>query len=67
MSAMMPEALSQAAMAQARFALHEKLIRCRASLQTAMEVFPVTSHNVAFWSAECTRVETALIETGGTP
>lgn len=62
-------AISAAALAQARYALYEKLQRCNASLDLAHDVFGRNSEgpNVIFWSHEVQRVANALYELGGKP
>lgn len=57
--------MSDAAIAQARYALYEKLIKARESLAVAVQVFPITSVNVRFWSGEVRRLDAALQEFGG--
>jgi hypothetical protein len=59
--------LSESAIAQARYALFEKLIHARQSLELAQEVYPEKSANVTFWRHECERVSAALSEFGGRP
>jgi hypothetical protein len=59
--------LSDEAIAQARYALFEKLIKAKSSLVTAREVFPDNSDNVRFWGSEVNRVWAALQEFGGRP
>lgn len=60
-----PTTLSSTATAQARYALHEKLLRCQESFANAQSVFPEDSPNVAFWALEVARVAAALREMGG--
>lgn len=57
--------VSPDAIAQARYALHEKLLRCQASFNNAQSVFPPDSPNVEFWEFEVARVAAALREMGG--
>jgi hypothetical protein len=52
-------------LAQARYALFEKLQKCKDSLSFALQVFPEDSANVIFWRGEVERVGAALIELGG--
>jgi hypothetical protein len=61
--------LSPEALAQARYALFEKLKRCQEKLELAREVYGIDSvgPNVVFWSHECQRVGAALYECGGRP
>ncbi|SFV12848.1 hypothetical protein [Pseudoduganella namucuonensis] len=59
--------MSPAAIAQARYALFEKLIKAKESLSLARQIFPADSANVVFWNHECSRVAAALEEFGGRP
>ena len=59
--------MTAAAIAQARAALFEKLLKSRESLTLAVQVFPVTSCNVIFWRGECQRLSDALADFGGAP
>ena len=61
---MMVSMISLAALAQARYALFEKAIKCEQSLALAREVYPDDSANVVFWSHEVQRVQAALYEFG---
>jgi hypothetical protein len=65
----MSAAISHEALAQARYALFEKLKRCEEKLALAQVVYGRNSvgPNVVFWSHECQRVGAALNELGGQP
>lgn len=61
------EVISPEAIAQARYALFEKVIKADEALCHARKVFSEDSANVAFWRGEFKRVRAALEEFGGRP
>ena len=63
----MMASVSLEALAQARYALFEKMIKADQALCHARNVFREDSANVIFWRGEFQRVRAALEEFGGKP